>query len=386
MRSRSPILLALLLSCLACGESSDTSGAGATGGESGSGGSDASGGASGSGGSNGGSGGSGGSSGASQGLRVEGNKIVGPDGQPFRGRGANLHDTRSCNACAHLPADPEGLKRWSDELLDNWGANFVRFDLEAYSGDDGWRQQWQRLTDDAGYRADMENVVDHMTSKPGVYVMVTVFDDPSMRPNGSGYDAEWPTAETIPVYEALAEMFHDNPKVLFGLTNEPQGPVERNPELLERYLAAIDAIRAVEASHSAPEHVVVVQAPQQWARYLDWFIDNPIQRSNVAYEVHAYVSEDEFDRLLIQPSQTLPVLVGEHGPTEYSSEADLQALWALCKQRDIPYLAWTFHMRCPPNLLQDTASDGCGHAASTGFDFPRTGWGDLFHAELATPW
>jgi hypothetical protein len=397
MRTRALITLYAALSLLACGESSDDSGSGASGGTSGkgsgasggasgnggSGGAGASGGASGSGGS-GGSLGSGGSSGSGQGLRVDGNKIVAPDGQPFHGRGANLHDTRSCMACAHLPADPEGLKRWADELLDGWGANFVRFDLEAYADDGGWRQQWRRLTDDAGYRADMENVVDHMTSKAGVYVMVTVFSDPSMKENLSGYDAEWPTADTIPIYEALAEMFHDNPKVLFALTNEPQGPEANNPELVERYLAAIDAIRAVEASHSAPEHIVVVQAPQGWARYLDWFIENPIQRSNVAYEVHAYVGQDELDRVLVQPHRTLPVLVGEHAVTPEFSESDVRALWELCKQQEIPYIAWTFHMRCPPNMLQDVTEDGCGHAP--GYDFPRTEWGDMFHTELQTPW
>lgn len=47
---------------------------------------------------------------------------------------------------------------------------------------------------------------------------------------------------------------------------------------------------------------------------------------------------------------------------------------------------WVFHMRCPPNMLQDTASDGCGLDASTGYEFPRTAWGDLLHDHLQTPW
>ena len=37
-------------------------------------------------------------------------------------------------------------------------------------------------------------------------------------------------------------------------------------------------------------------------------------------------------------------------------------------------------------MLQDTASDGCGLAAATGYDFPRTAWGDMLMAHLATPW
>jgi hypothetical protein len=43
-------------------------------------------------------------------------------------------------------------------------------------------------------------------------------------------------------------------------------------------------------------------------------------------------------------------------------------------------------MRCPPNLLEDTASDGCGLAESTGYDFPRSSWGDMLYDYLATPW
>ena len=52
----------------------------------------------------------------------------------------------------------------------------------------------------------------------------------------------------------------------------------------------------------------------------------------------------------------------------------------------IPYIAWNFHMRCPPNLLVDNTSDGCGLAATTGYSFPRTSWGDLLHDHLAVPW
>lgn len=321
----------------------------------------------------------------SSGLRVVGNEILAPDGKPFHGRGANLNDTRSCNACAYAAADVDGLNRWSDELLDNWKANLVRFDLWSWATADG-RVQWQSVTQDASYLADIKNTVTHMTSKSGVYVMVTVFLDPSIKPNNSDPDSEWPTAQTIPVYQALAGALYDDPKVLFALTNEPHGPDNMNAELAQRYLDSIDAIRAVEKQHNAGEHIVVVQAPQGWSRFLDYFVQNPIQRTNVAYEVHVYNPQSDFDRMLTQPHKTLPILVGEHGPNPYGTDADIQALWQLCQQLEIPHIAWTFHMRCDPNLLQDTASDGCGLSASTGYNFPRTSWGDMLHTYLATPW
>ena len=52
----------------------------------------------------------------------------------------------------------------------------------------------------------------------------------------------------------------------------------------------------------------------------------------------------------------------------------------------MPYIAWNFHHRCPPNLLQDVAPDGCGLAAGQNYTFPRTAFGDLVYAHLQTPW
>src|SRR5262249_30619347 len=163
------------------------------------------------------------------------NRILTPDGKPFHGRGANLMDTRSCNACSYSAPDVQGLNRWSDELLDGWHANFVRFDLWSWAAAEG-RVQWKSVTQDPSYLADVKNRVAHMPWKQGVYVMTPVFWDPSMKPDNSDPDSEWPTAQTIPVYKALAETFYDNPKVLFALTNEPHGPAERNAELAQRYL------------------------------------------------------------------------------------------------------------------------------------------------------
>jgi hypothetical protein len=68
------------------------------------------------------------------------------------------------------------------------------------------------------------------------------------------------------------------------------------------------------------------------------------------------------------------------------TDSDIQALWTVAQANEVPYIAWAFHQRCPPNMLQDTASDGCGLDAVTGYNFPRTAWGDMLHDHLATPW
>ncbi len=336
----------------------------------------------------GGGGGRDGGGGGGEGLVVEGNRIL-LDGTPFHGRGANLHDLRSCNACSYAAPEPDGVDRWADELIDGWHANFIRFLLSAKPAPfNEYEQQWENLVDDPVYLAAIVQNVEHMTEKPGVYVMVTLFADPTMQPNNGEFDSEWPSSlgDSNTRYRALAEAFSGNPKVLFGLTNEPHTTPEHDAELAAVYMDAIAAIREVEDEAGAPHHVVVVQAPEGYSRDLTYFVENPLPGDQIAYEVHPYNTAAEFAALLSGPHQTLPIIIGEYGPALEMTEEDVMALWTLAEEEEIPTIAWNFHMRCPPNLLADTAEDGCGLAAATGYDFPRTSWGDLLKDHLATPW
>lgn len=326
-------------------------------------------------------------------LDVVGTHIVHhADGTHFHGRGADLHDERSCEACSFMPADPAGVDRWSDELIDNWHANFIRFLLSAKSAPyNASEVQWKSLVDDPQYLADIVDNVTHMTSKPGVYVEVTVFMDPSMKPENTDPDSEWPSSagDTLPVYRALAEAFHDNPRVLFGLTNEPHGPANQDAALAGVYTTAIAAIRQVEDSHGTPHHIIVAQAPEGYARDLTYFIANPLAGDRIIYEVHPYNTAAEFDGLITQPAKHLPIMIGEYGPAGTMMNSDIQALWPVAQAAEVPYIAWVFHQRCPPSMLQDSGGsnyDGCGLDAATGYNFPRTAWGDLLHDHLATPW
>ncbi|MFT3924050.1 MAG: cellulase family glycosylhydrolase [Myxococcales bacterium] len=321
-------------------------------------------------------------------LVVQGNRIL-LDGAPFHGRGANLNDVRSCGACSFAPPDPAGIDRWADELIDGWHANFIRFVLSSKSAPyNQYELQWNNLVDDPAYLAAIVQNVRHMTQKPGVYVLVTLFMDPTMKPNNGDYDSEWPFSmgDTNTRYAALAEAFHDDPKVLFGLTNEPHTSPEHAAELASAYARAITTIRAVEDKHGVPHHVVVVQAPGGWARDLDYFVAHPLAGDQIAYEVHPYNRASDLDALLAKPSATLPLVIGEYGLTDLMDESDIRALWQLAQEHEIPHIAWAFHHNCPPSLLQNTAPDGCGLSASSGYDFPRTEWGDLLYEHLKTTW
>ena len=81
------------------------------------------------------------------------------------------------------------MKRRIDELVDVWGANFIRLDLESY-GSAGGRINWAGVLDDPGYLADIQAIVAHAAAKPGVYVLVSLWIDPSFTATG------WPTPAT----------------------------------------------------------------------------------------------------------------------------------------------------------------------------------------------
>jgi hypothetical protein len=78
----------------------------------------------------------------------------------------------------------------------------------------------------------------------------------------------------------------------------------------------------------------------------------------------------------------LPVIIGEFGPAAgYMTEANCTEMMTRARAAEVPHLAWTFHQRCPPNLIQETAP-GCG----IGMTLTPTSWGTLLKNALAVPW
>lgn len=311
-------------------------------------------------------------------LHTEGNRILRADGTPWRGRGANLHDTRGCMACVYDPPSPAEVVRRMNALVDEWGATFIRLVLESYAAPEG-RQSWQSFLHDPQYLQDIRSIVAHARTKPGLYLMVSLWQDPSFTAAG------WPTNQTAEAWRFLVREFKDEPRVIFGVVNEPQANFDgaADPEVWAAMNATVQAIRDEEATLGARPHLVAVQGTRAWGRYLDYYLTHPITAgggANVLYETHVYDPPAEFPRLFETPAQTLPVIIGEFGPAGMT-EDDCEALMERARAAGVPHLAWTFHQRCPPNLLQDNAR-GCG------FDMELlpTSWGRRFKAGLAVPW
>jgi endoglucanase len=314
------------------------------------------------------------------GLHVEGNHLVTGDGAIWHGRGANLHDTRSCDACTAFAPSVGEVTRRIDALVDDWGGNFIRLDLESYTGDDGFRVHWGGPTEDADYLADIVAIVDHIGTKPGVYVLLSLWIDPSFTEEG------WPSAGTREVWRELATTFADTPHVMFGLVNEPEYNFDGSEDAAV-WIAmneAVAAIREAEEAAGGLRHVVAVQGTGAWSRRLDYYVDHPITAgggADVAYEIHIYDPASELDAMLVGPAATLPVIIGEFGPSNMTLD-DTAALMELAEELEVPYLAWTFHMRCPPNLLVDHSGGACG----VDMELEPTAWGQQLKDRLARPY
>jgi hypothetical protein len=302
------------------------------------------------------------------------------DGTVWHGRGANLHDTRSCNACTFDPPSVAEVQRRIDELVDVWKANFIRLDLESYAASGG-RTHWKGVLDDPAYLADIGRIVDYIGTKPGVYVMLSVWIDPTFSAMG------WPQGGTNSVLANLAATFASAPHVLFGVSNEPQNNFDGllDPQVWTAMNAAVAAIRSVEDEVRVPHHIVSVQGTGGWARRLDYYVAHPIVAGagdNIAYEVHVYNPATDFAGLFETAARSLPVIIGEFGPDQGMTESDATVLQQAAEQMEIPHLAWTFHMRCPPNLLVDNSGGGCGR----GMALQPTRWGALVKGRFAMPW
>lgn len=317
-------------------------------------------------------------------LRVRGPRIVTPDGTPFHGRGANVHDTRSCDSCSWEPPHVDEVLRRIDTLVDEWHATFVRLLLESYPdrGPDPGRAHYRNLLEDPEYMSDVMRIVGHIGKKRGVYVLISLWHDPTLGPLG------WPTERTRTEWKKLAKALRDMPFVMFGLVNEPEKNEDGrlDSEVWTAMNETVLAIRSVEdAGH---RHIVTVQGTREWGRVLDYYVAHPITAGggeNVAYETHVYNRPSRFDELVTRPSAKLPVIIGEMGVVNDQNATmfpeDCESLMDLAEKLDVPWLAYTFHTNCPPNLLVE-------HAGSCGVGVPLqpSPWGRIVKERLARPW
>ena len=320
-------------------------------------------------------------------LEVKDKRIRLPNGKPFHGRGVNVHDTRSCDSCAFERPHVDEVLRRINTVTDEWNANLIRLLLESYP-DDGKakignaRQHYKNVLEDDDYFRDVMRMVGEVGKHKGVYVLVALWQDPTFTPLG------WPSEKTALVWKKIASALRDMPFVMFGLVNEPQSNEDgrRDAEVWKAMNDTVAAIRSVER----PEHphIITVQGTREWGRSLDYYVTHPITAGagkNIAYETHVYNRPSRFDELVVRPAAHLPVVIGELGPQNddhvHMFPEDCAKLLDIATKLDVPWIAWSFHNNCPPNLVVERKN-----ACVAGAPLDPTPWGHMVKARLAKPW
>lgn len=310
-------------------------------------------------------------------LYTSGNRIYKSDGTVFKGRGANIFDTRSCWAGAYNIPDVAEVKRRIDELVDDWGADFMRLCLESHDPLEPNMVHGMPVQDDSDYIDDIIEIVEHVGTRDSAYILVSVWVDPSLDESTG-----WPTNATIAAWRLLVPALANYPYVLFGICNEPRGNSNGNEDatVLAWMNDVVTAIREEEIIAGCNEHIITAQGTRGYARYLGYYVDHPVTAAggtNIAYETHCYDHENKFNERFIDPAEHIPVLIGEFGPS-YMTLDECELMMDLADSLQIPYSAWSFHHNCAPNLLVDNSGGGNG----PGMDLVPTEWGEVLRNHL----
>jgi endoglucanase len=314
-------------------------------------------------------------------LYTSGPNVYQTGARPWVGRGVNLHDTRSCDTCTWIQPNVDEVLRRVDEVIDNWGATLVRINLESYALASG-RIQYRPLGEDRAYLTDLERIVHHIGQKRGVYIIISLWRDPSLSDEG------YPTDQTLEILRLLVRSFYDAPQVIFsvspGVRQNDQGALNQNA--WEAMNTAVNAIRDEERTLSPYRHLITVPGLRNLGSDLSYYIEHPITAGNgdnILYETHIFQSQSNFDALLVSPAQSLPVIIGSFGPSEtpprMMTQTDAVALIQEAERLSVSWAAWTFHMRCVTSaMLVDETNNGCGVEMA----LRPTEWGMAIQAQL----
>jgi hypothetical protein len=346
------------------------------------------------------------------------------NGSLFTNRGVVVADPRSCDNCSWTPPTPyESIAR-IDLAVDTWHANLIRLTLESHhSPTEGQatgavpRLYWKSVLDDPNYLQSLVSVVNHIGSKPGVYVLLSLWYDQSLTQDGKALPTlDSPTSpgslcaagsqagapSTNCVWQKLAQTFASYPYVLFGMAAEPVGAANGSDDanVLARYNGVAQTIRDVEDRAGVPYHILTASGTRSYGRSLAYYaqtqgngnvVYNTLSArngNNIAYETHPFSASSDFSSLFADAAQYLPILIGDFGPQAQTAMglADCDALISQAAQHGWPFTARAMAPNCDSSVnmvaYPDAYTPGNVCDGSSRPHFIYTPWGSNFLISL----
>lgn len=320
---------------------------------------------------------------ATESLVVRNNRIFTKSSNTlWAGKGANLADTKACGVGCYR--SKEEVIRRIDHLFDIVGLDWVRLTLEAEDNS-------STVTNDESYWSDIKDIVEHVGSKHGKYVEVTLFRDPSIcmpctkednrtcicKQSGDPNVPGGPSGETVSRWEFMSEFIMSQPHAIIGIVNEPRGNADN--ATAAKYLFESMNYISQRIRDTGAQNLILVQC-LQFSRDCSLYQGRQIDAKNVAYELHLYVTASQADNYL---SPDLPFVVSEIGvlnSPRMRIAQDVKGFMRvveICREKGIPYAGWNFDESCFPEMLNGKAieSNNCGADNDL---FAYTQWGRMF--------
>lgn len=284
------------------------------------------------------------------GLAVQGNRIVDMNGREKVLRGVAVVDPLVWQDYHGGGLPPREID--FAVLAQEWQAKIVRVPIHP-----------DLLEHNPNYLRDYVDVLVEWGDKYGIYVFIgyhahgnpnteQVEETPwgnNLPWHGNPYNPN--KALAISSLSSIAERYKDKQWVIYGTFNEPAFITWREwrPEAED----LVDAIRAIH-----PEALVMVSGVN-FGSELDGVLGNPINRTNIVYEVHPYPWAGEgWKNIVAELSQVYPVFLGEWGFGEGQPGTAQEygvPLVDYCKQYNLGWTAWIWDNVWTPKMFHSTS-------------------------------
>ncbi len=222
-------------------------------------------------------------------LRVEGNKLVGADGQAVSLAGVSF-------GWSQWEAAPYYNAKVVNWLQEDWKAGLVRaalgLDPTGYLGHPAREKARVCAVVDAAIAADL-------------YVLIDWHD----------HHANEHTALAVAFFQEMARKYGHRANVMYEIFNEPIKGLTWARDVKPYAETVIAAIRAID-----PDNLIIVGTPN-WSQDVDVAAADPIKAENIAYTLHFYAGthkQELRDKAVVAMNKGLPLFVTEWGTCDAS--------------------------------------------------------------------